>query len=305
MKAKIIAIVGPTASGKSALAVRLARKFDGEIISADSRQVYKGLDIGSGKITKKEMRGIRHHLLDVASPKQTFTAARYKKLAGKAINGIARRVKLPIFCGGTGFYLDAVLGRINIPPVPPNPTLRIRLEKLSTEQLFEKLQGLDVDRAKNIDRHNRRRLVRAIEVAKMLNTRCLTKCSTPSVPPKAEDYPLHCLKIRILIEKDKLRQNIHRRLSKRLKQGLISEVRQLHQAAKLSWRRLDNLGLEYRYVARYLRGQLNKEQMTRELETASWHYAKRQITWWKRDRTIRWVKNYQEAERLARDFLQK
>ena len=294
-KPKIIAIVGPTASGKSALAVRLARKFNGEIISADSRQVYKGLDIGSGKLEVRKRKGIKHHLLDVASPKRIFTVVKYKKLAEKAIRDIVHRGKLPIFCGGAGFYLDVALGRVTIPPVTPNQALRARLEKLTAEKLFEKLTVLDSARAKKIDRHNRRRLIRAIEIAQMCNTRC----STPSV---AQSYQYKILKIGLTRPTAELKKRIHQRLIARLKHGLLAEVKKL-RVQGLSWRRLDNFGLEYRYVNRYLRGLLTKNELVKKLETEIWHYAKRQITWWKRDRTIRWVKNYQEAKNLIRQFL--
>src|SRR3989344_1677449 len=163
-KPKIIVILGQTASGKSELAVKLAKKINGEIISADSRQVYKGLNIGSGKITKKEMRGIRHHLLDVTNPKRTFTVSQYQKLAKKAIQKILNKGKTPIICGGTGLYIDALIYDYYLPEVAPQLKLRKKLEKLSTEELFKKLQKLDFHRAKNIDKNNRRRLIRALEI---------------------------------------------------------------------------------------------------------------------------------------------
>ncbi len=292
---KILAIVGPTASGKSALAVRLARQFNGEIISADSRQVYKGLDIGSGKLKSKERKGIKHHLLDVASPKLTFTAARYKKLAERVITDILRRGKLPIFCGGTGFYLDAALGYLFIPPVPPDRALRARLEKLPAEELFAKLKALNRARAENINPHNRRRLIRAIEVA--------TAPKTKASPwPTTKDSPL--LKIGILVAKDELRRNINKRLETRLEFGLVAEVEKLHQQG-LAWRRLDNLGLDYRFTSRYLRGRLTRDAMIRQLTTAIWHYAKRQMTWFKRDKNINWIEEPTRAEKLVRDFLKK
>ena len=158
LASSIIVVVGPTSSGKSALAVRLAKKFNGEIISADSRQVYKGLDIGSGKITKREMRDIPHHLLDVASPRRKFTVAQYQKFARLAMQDIISRGKVPIICGGTGFYIDALLGRVTIPSVSPNTKLRVKLEKLSTEKLGEKLKILDPKRFTDIDQNNRPRL---------------------------------------------------------------------------------------------------------------------------------------------------
>jgi tRNA dimethylallyltransferase len=167
-KPKMVVIVGPTSSGKSDLAVALAKKFNGEVISADSRQVYKGLNIGTGKITKKEMRGVKHHLLDVADPRKQFTVSDFLDLTNKTIVQIVKSGKLPIVCGGTGFYIDALLGEKQIPEVPPNPKLRKQLENKTTKELFKMLQKLDPERAKNIDAQNPRRLVRAIEIAKKL-----------------------------------------------------------------------------------------------------------------------------------------
>jgi len=312
MPTKVIAIVGPTASGKSALAVRLGQKFNGEVISVDSRQVYRGLDLASGKLGLKERGGIKHHLLDVANLKRPpaggFTVAEYKKLAEKAMAEIARRGRLPIFCGGTGLYLDAVLGQVKIPAVPPNPVLRAKLEKLSTAELFAKLEISNPKRAKNIDAKNRRRLIRAIEVAKFKGNPLggLKGCPWPTFgDPK--DYPCHpydCLKIGILVEKEELQTAIKKRLQFRLKAGLIAEIKKLH-ASGISWRHLDELGLECRFVSRYLRGLIDQATMIERIETESWHYAKRQMTWFKRNQNIVWIKTRTEAEKLARDFLKK
>src|SRR3989344_4523424 len=160
---KLVVIVGPTSSGKSDLAVTLAKHFKGEVISADSRQVYKGMDIGTGKITKKEMKGIPHHLLDVVSPRQTFTVAKYKKLAEEVIQKIAVKKKLPIVCGGTGLYVDALLYDWDIPKVPPKPGIRKSIQHKTKEELFGMLSGLDPERAITIDKNNKVRLVRALE----------------------------------------------------------------------------------------------------------------------------------------------
>src|SRR5258708_296896 len=161
---QVIAIVGPTASGKSTLAVNLAREFNGEVISADSRQVYKGIDIGTGKITKREMRGVLHYLLDVASQESTFTVAQFQKLGMQAIKKILAKGKLPIICGGAGFYIDSLLYDYALPSIPPNAALRKKLEKRSAAKLFRELKKPDPVRAKNIDRFNKRRLVRALEI---------------------------------------------------------------------------------------------------------------------------------------------
>lgn len=330
---KILVILGPTASGKSALAVSLARQFNGEIISADSRQVYKGLDIGSGKVPRDRSntcrmetnknrirvsfddirerfgryfyRDIRHHLLDVASPKRTFTAAQYQKLAGKAIRDILRRGKLPIICGGTGFYIDALLNGYALPAVKPNPKLRRELEKKSTETLFLELQSLDPNRAREIDRHNRRRLIRALEI--------IIETGSP-VPPLAQNSYSNVLKnmrirksgvlkIGIRIPTEELKKRIAKRLKERLRGGkMIAEVKQLHTTG-ISWKRLDDLGLEYRYISRFLRGLATKKEVSEKIKTESWRYAKRQLTWWKRDKSIVWLRNEKEIMRAVHRFV--
>src|ERR1035437_1479854 len=169
-KQKILVVLGPTASGKSDLAVRLAKKFNGEIISADSRQVYRGMDEGTGKITKSEMRGVRHHLLDVADPKKRFNAEKYRTLARAAIDDIASRKKLPVICGGTGFYIDAIFPENPFPSVPPDENLRKKLSKKSPANLLLILKKLDPKRTKVIsksrsEKNNARRIIRAIEIA--------------------------------------------------------------------------------------------------------------------------------------------
>ena len=161
---KLIVILGPTASGKTDLSIILAKKLNGEIVSADSRQVYRGLDVGSGKITKKQMQGIRHHLLDIASPKRKFTVAQYQKLVIKIIKKIHKKNKIPFLVGGTGFYIQSVVDGIVMPEVKPNWKLRKNLEKKNTEELFQMLLKLDPVRAQLIDKKNPRRLVRAIEI---------------------------------------------------------------------------------------------------------------------------------------------
>ena len=165
---KVLVILGPTAIGKSALAVKLAKRFDGEVISADSRQVYKGLDIGTGKITKKEMGGIPHHLLDVADPKKQFSVSDFVREANHALAMIYHSGRVPIIVGGTGFYIDALTGDVSLPEVPPDKLLRAKLNKLSNEELFEILKKKDPERAETIDRHNKVRLVRALEIIEAL-----------------------------------------------------------------------------------------------------------------------------------------
>lgn len=288
---KILVILGQTASGKSALAVKLAKRFGGEIISADSRQVYKGLNIGTGKITKKEMSGIPHHLLDVVNPKKRFTVVEYQKLARKKIAEIFSRGKLPIICGGTGFYISALVDNIVLPDVPPDPKLRARLKKETPETLFNMLLKLDPRRAKTIDLKNARRLIRAIEIAQALG----------SVPQNTKVKPLYkSLFIGLALASEKLKKKITIRLFARLParsrkakagigEGMIAEAKRLH-ARGLSWKRMEELGLEYRYLALYLQKKISKSEMVEKLKTEIWHYAKRQMTWFKHDKRIFWFK---------------
>lgn len=294
-KQKIIVIVGPTASGKSDLAVTLALKFKGEIISADSRQVYKGLNIGTGKITKPEMKGIPHHLLNVADPHNTYNAAHYKRDATKILRYIVIKRKTPIIAGGTGFYIDTLLGAVSVPDVPPNKSLRKKLSKKTPPELFKIIKKLDPRRAEEIDVQNPVRLIRAIEIAKSLG-------KVPEVNKQPTTY--NTLKIGIKIPADILKKKIHDRLLSRIKKGMIAEARKLHKEG-LSWKRMEELGLEYRYLARFLQGKTSKEEMIKKLETEIWHYAKRQMTWFKRDKEINWLelKEIKKIEKAVREFV--
>ena len=307
MKKRILVIVGPTATGKSDLAVFLAKKLGGEIVSADSRQVYKGLDIGTGKVPRDPTRstlhagrfmyrGIPHHLLDIVNPKRVFTVSQYKKLGEKALQDIWWRGKLPIICGGTGFYIQALVDGIILPEVPPNKKLRKQLEKKSVTKLFAILKKLDPRRAKEIDRKNPRRLIRAIEIAKYLGRVPLLKVQAP----KNTDI----LQIGIDMPDKILKERIEKRLKVRIKKGMIQEAVHLHHQG-VSWRRMEELGLEYRYLARYLEKKITKKQMIDELAQATWQYAKRQRTWFKRDKRIVWFKPQQkkDIEKLVRKFL--
>ena len=296
MLKKLIVVSGPTASGKSELAVKLAKKFNGEIISADSWQVYKGMNIGTGKITKKEMQGIPHYLLDVASPKRRFTVAQYRNLALKAINKIFRKDKIPILCGGTGFYIRAVVDGIVIPEVKPDWRLRSNLNKLSAAELYQKLKKLDPKRAKTIERKNKRRLIRAIEIV------IKTKKPVPALKKNPLPYPV--LMIGIKKEKKELSSLIRKRLLRRLKRGMIAEVKKLKKSG-LSWKRLEEFGLEYRWVARFLQKKLNYQEMLKKLQKDIEHFAKRQMTWFKKEKRIQWIKNQKETEKLIEKFLKK
>jgi tRNA dimethylallyltransferase len=292
-KQKIIVILGPTASGKSDLAVNLALKHNGEVISADSRQIYKNMDIGTGKITRKEMQDVPHYLLDIASPKKQLSVAHFQKQAKIAIKKILVKGKTPIICGGTGLYIDAVIDNQIFPDVKPDFKLRKKLEKLTTKELFIKLKKLDPNRAKNIDRNNPRRLIRALEIV------MISKKPVPKIQ-KHRDYEV--LKLGVKREQKQLNELIWKRLLKRLKGKMINEVKKLIKSG-VSFKRLYDFGLEYRWISLYLQKKITKEQMIQGLYKAIKDFSKRQMTWFKRDSEIHWINNQKQAEKLIKKFL--
>ncbi|MDO8516348.1 MAG: tRNA (adenosine(37)-N6)-dimethylallyltransferase MiaA [bacterium] len=319
---KVIAIVGPTASGKSDIAVKLAKRFNGEIISADSRQVYKGMDIGTGKVpisyepqSGESMKsrtppfrrkggvamykGIPHHMLNIVSPKKQYGVSDYQKAGQKTIYTLLANDYLPIVCGGTGQYVDSLLYERAYPDVPPNKALRRQFDKLTAEKLFKMLRKLDPRRAKTIDPWNKRRLIRALEIVHA------TGRPVPETSAMAYNKPrFNVLVIGVSISQAQLKKKIALRLAQRMRRGaLIREVRCLHEERGVSWRRLDEFGLEYRYVSRYLRGMLSRDAMTRKLQLEIERYAKRQMTWLRRNPHIRWIKDSQQALRLTAEFL--
>jgi tRNA dimethylallyltransferase len=300
-KPKLIVILGPNASGKTGLSIELAKLIKpgfmgykgAEIISADSRQIYKGLDLGTGKITEKEMSGIPHHLLNVALPKKVFTVADYQKLGNLAIRKIIDQDKLPIICGGTGLYIDSLIYNYSFPAVEPDLDLRCELEKKTTETLLKELQKKDPRRTKNIDSKNRRRLIRALEI--------VIKSGKPI--SKLNKHPSYdFLKIGIARSPEELKERIIKRLDERLSQGMVAEVKSLHDK-RLPWKRMEELGLEYRYLSRYLRGKIDYEDMKTGLQKEIIRYAKRQMTWFKKDSAIHWVTNKKTAAELVKSFL--
>lgn len=289
MKPKVIAIVGPTASGKSDFAVELARRIGGEVISADSRQVYTGFDIGSGKISTEEMRGVPHHMLDVASPTQVFTAHDYVRKARPILADIIKRGKVPIICGGTGFYIDTLLGRIQLPDTPANPALREEFKAKTAPELYEILRELDPRRADDIDRHNPVRLIRAIEIATALG----------SVPPmKTQPLPYDVVWFGVRTSEASWRDAVHARLLSRMEAGMLDEARRLH-ADGLSYRRMEELGLEYRHLAHLLKGEVTETAMLEALERDIVRYGKRQLTYLRKNKHVVWLSEDTLADRVT------
>jgi tRNA dimethylallyltransferase len=294
-KPKLIAIVGPTASGKTALSIKLAKALHGEIISADSRQVYKGLDIGTGKVTRKEMSGVPHYLLDVANPKKRFSADDFLKKGQRALSTIRANKRIPILVGGTGLYVDALVGRVAFPRVPPNQKLRERLERLTTKQLFIRLKKLDPRRAVTIESRNPRRLVRALEIAHALG-------KSPSLEEIVREQAYEILWLGLKPSDKKLQENIHSRLFERIRAGMIKEAEALHKQG-LSYKRMEELGLEYRYLSLLLQKKITRNEFNLQLERAIRQYAKRQMRWFVRNPNIVWVKSYPQALKLAKKFI--
>lgn len=301
-KPKVLVLLGPTASGKTVLGVRLALRYKGEIVSADSRQVYKGMDIGSGKDLGEYKVGkkvVPYHLIDVVSPNTEFNLAKYQKLALKAMADIIKRGKLPIIVGGTGLYLQALVDNYRLSSVKPDLGKRRELEALSREELFQRLEKLKPDFAhklNNSDKNNPRRLVRYLEILEQGSSLEMKK-----------ESPYDFLILGLTYPDEVLRERIIKRINNRLEQeDMLGEVKRLH-AEGVSWRRLLSFGLEYKFLSQYLLGKLDYENMVRKLSDASYRFAKRQKTWFKRwekqGRVIESVSSFQEAEKKIESWL--
>lgn len=305
-KPKIIAIVGQTATGKSDLALELAKIFHGGVISADSRQVYTGMDIGTGKIRTypklfpklssnkiESVDNIPHFGLNIANPMEHFTVSDYKNYAKEKIERLLKNKYLPIICGGTGLWVDTLLNNQSIPKAKANPKIRSELEVMSTDELVSKLNELDPERVKKIDIKNRHRLVRAIEI-NLVTGNPVPKITTSS------DYDVLFLSPKI--EKNELEEKIKLRLKERIKAGMLSEVMALHKN-HVTYKRLEELGLEYKYAALVLQNKLDESKLFDELSTKIIQYSKRQQTWFKRNKSIHHISSALEAKQLVKNFI--
>lgn len=333
-KSKIIAIVGPTASGKTTVGIALAKKYNGEIISADSRQIYRGMDIGTAKppISPEPRIGVRdrlrevakssapapdrgrgqapakthaylydgipHHLIDIKNPNEDYTAANYKRDAIAAIDDILHREKLPILVGGTGLYIDVVLDNLDIPKIKADPRLRAEIENDIAEHglaaVFKKLVDRDPEAANVVDPQNPRRVVRALEVAVLTGE--------PFTAQRKKNEPLfNALKIGVNPPPEVLRERIDLRIDLMFQDGLVNEVETLVKKYGKTCAAFDAIG--YREVIDYLDGKISLEQAADIMKHNTWHYAKRQMTWFRKDKNIRWITKPEEAEKMVGDFL--
>ena len=291
-KPKVVAVVGTNASGKSALGIRLAKQFEGEIISADSRQVFRGLDLGSGKVTTEEMQGVPHYLIDVREPGEFFSMADFQKMSYEKIEEIRARKHLPMIVGGTGLYVDSVLDGYQLSDQEPDLAYRAELEKLTTPALYAKLVTLVPD--VNVEKNNRNRVMRMLE---------RIHDGDNAVPSKQARYD--SLRLGVSWERDVLAKRIDERIRIRLEQGMIEEVQELLDSG-VSRDFLLGLGLEYRYITQYLIGEIpDRDDMLAQLAHAIKKFAKRQMTWFRRNPDIIWMDMQGDAYAQACDEIEK
>lgn len=291
-KPKVVAVVGTNASGKSALGIRLAKQFEGEIISADSRQVFRGLDLGSGKVTTEEMQGVPHYLIDVREPGEFFSMADFQKMSYEKIEEIRARKHLPMIVGGTGLYVDSVLDGYQLSDQEPDLAYRAELEKLTTPALYAKLVTLVPD--VNVEKNNRNRVMRMLE---------RIHDGDNAVPSKQARYD--SLRLGVSWERDVLAKRIDERIRMRLEQGMIEEVQGLLDSG-VSRDFLLGLGLEYRYITQYLIGEIpDRDDMLAQLAHAIKKFAKRQMTWFRRSPDIIWLDMQGDAYAQACDEIEK
>ncbi len=289
----LIVVLGPTASGKSALGIALAQRFHGEIVSADSRQVYRGMDIGTAKVTPTDRALVPHHLLDVADPRDIYTVAQFQQEAIAVINDILARGHQPFLVGGSPHYIQVVVDHLDIPAIPPQPALREQLAARPLPELLAQLEELDPQSAATIDRNNPRRVIRALEV-------CLISGKPFSQQRGMAAPRYHSLLLGISWPREALYQRIDARVDERMQQGMVQEVRDLLTQG-VSPARLEALGLEYRYINRWLQGEFGSEaEMVERLKYASHDFTRRQLTWFRKDKRIVWIEG-NDLERATRE----
>lgn len=293
---KLLVIIGPTASGKSAWALRLAKKYRGAIISADSRQIYKGLSIGTNAPSLSDRQGIPHYFIQTISPRTVYSVSRFQREATRTIKLCWKKGYLPIVVGGTGLYVSSIIQGFSFSGRQPTPAVRRSLNALTLRQLFIKLQRLAPKTSRTIDRHNRHRLIRAIEIA----------AQTGQEPLVLRNFnaPLwDILQLGIDVDRNILYRSINQRVDSMIRRGLIAETKRVSK--KYSWKAPALSGIGYKQIGQFLRGDISKDEAIRLIKRDTRHYAKRQLTWFRRDRNIRWRSNFAQAEKAVRAFLRK
>ncbi len=308
---KIIVIIGPTASGKTAVGIALARAFEGEVMAADSRTIYRGLNIGTAKPAGEQLlggdlkqmtgekplmvEGIPHWGINIADPDEVLSVAEYQKYADKTIDGILQRSHVPIIVGGTGLYIRALIDRPNFTEVPPNESLRLELATLSNAELMSEIAERDPDTAATIDEGNRRRLERAIEILRATG-------KTLAETQRFDKPRYDALQIGIEIDREQLYTRIDERVDSMIAGGLVDEVRELRN--KYGNNATAMTGIGYRQVSEFLDGKIKLREAVARIKFDTHHYAKRQVTWFKRDDRIIWVRDAKAALEVARKFIE-
>jgi len=288
MKKPLIILTGPTAVGKTSLSIELAKVLSGEIISADSMQVYRHMDVGSAKVTTEEMQGVPHHLIDVLDPEEEFNVTRFQSMAKKAMEGIYARGHVPIVVGGTGFYIQALLYDIDFRENEDSPAIRRELERLGEEKgseyLHDMLREVDPESAELIHANNRKRVIRAIEYYRMTGQ----KISEHNQEEHEKESPYQFFYYVLTCDRKLLYERINMRVDLMLEQGLVDEVKKLRE---MGCRRgmVSMQGLGYKEILDYLDGACTLEEAVSVLKRDTRHFAKRQITWFKRERDVRWL----------------
>jgi len=302
-KEKLIVLVGPTAVGKTALSIRLAHRFQGEIISGDSMQIYKGMDIGTAKVTKEEMAGIPHHLIDIKEPDESFSVAEFQKLVRKKITEITERGRIPILVGGTGLYIQSVIYDYQFTDVPGDSSLRAELEQTAIEKgelyLHQQLKEVDPKSAESIHPHNVRRVIRALEI---YYTTGKPMSEHQSEQLSQELY--HTAIVGLTMERSKLYERINQRVDLMISQGLIEEVKELRKRGIRNCQSVQAIG--YKEIYDYLDGKVTLDEAIEQLKKNSRRYAKRQFTWFRNKMNVQWfdVTNEHEREKKFQEISQ-
>ncbi|MCI9287274.1 MAG: tRNA (adenosine(37)-N6)-dimethylallyltransferase MiaA [Clostridia bacterium] len=287
MKPKVIVICGPTASGKTALSIELAKKIDGEIVSADSMQIYKDMDIGSAKPSAEEMQGIKHYMLDFVSPEQRYNVADYKEEAVQAIEEILKKGKVPIVVGGTGLYVDSLIYGIEYPKMEFDEEYRKELEKRAEveglEELYKEAQKIDPEAMKNISKNDRKRIIRVLEIYKATGK---TK-TEQEIESRKNEVPYDYKVFAINMDRELLYNRINKRVDIMIEQGLIEEVKNIVTKYLKYPTAMQALG--YKEIKEYLDGIITKEEAIEKVKQETRRYAKRQLTWFRKNKDTVWI----------------
>ncbi|MBT2654461.1 tRNA (adenosine(37)-N6)-dimethylallyltransferase MiaA [Bacillus sp. ISL-18] len=282
---KLIVIIGPTAVGKTNLSIEMAKRYDGEIISGDSMQIYRGMDIGTAKITEEEMQGIPHHLIDIKEPEENFSVAEFQLLVRAKINEIAKRGKLPIIVGGTGLYIQSVIYDYQFSDVPGDEAFRLKLEErakqIGNEALYKELQAIDPDSAAQIHPNNVRRVIRALEIFHLTG-----KTMKDFQKKQQPDLMYETALVGLSMEREKLYERINRRVDIMVEQGLLDEVKSLYNQGLRNCQSIQAIG--YKEIYDYLDGSVTWEEAVEQLKQNSRRYAKRQLTWFRNKMDVQW-----------------